>query len=112
MSRILLLLLFAALSLPWLQARSNDAVPENTYAVTVKMHDGGTFTVAVGSEPVKIKIACAEGKTISAVILGETDITASLDADGCVTLNDPANADTAITADTTITLTCSDSPQE
>ncbi|MDO5395723.1 MAG: hypothetical protein Q4F07_07145 [Bacteroidales bacterium] len=112
MSRILFLLLFAALSLPWLEARSNDAVPENTYAVTVKMHDGGTFTVAVGSEPVKIKIAGAGSKTIGAVMLGDTEITALLDSDGCITLNDADNPGTAITADTTITITFTETPQE
>lgn len=93
------------LSSPLFAADSDTTSGTNCYAVTVKMHEGGTFTVNVGSEPVKIKIDCAEGKTISAIKLGETDITSLLNEDGIIIINDPDNEATAITADATITVT-------
>lgn len=106
MHKFLFSLFLTVLSQP-LMASDSD-MGNNSYAVTVQMHSGGRFTVAVGSDPVKIKIVCAEDRTIGSVMLGDIDITAQLDDDGCLTLNDPDNADTAVTADNAITITYSE----
>lgn len=112
MHKILLTLFFAALSLPLMATDSDATVSYNSYTVTVQMHDGGRFSIAVGSEPVKIKIVCAEGKTIGSVMLGDIDLTTQLDDDNCLTLNNPDNADTAITSDSFITIIYSEPAQQ
>lgn len=109
MHKFLLTMFFAALSLP-LMATGSAATAG--YTVTVQMHEGGRFSIAIGSEPVKIKIVCADGKTIGSVMLGEIDLTTQLDDDGCLTLNNPENADTAITSDSIITITYSEPAEQ
>lgn len=95
-----------------LWAADGDTADANkNHTVTMRMHDGGSFAISVGTYPVKIKIDPAEGKTIGSIMLGDTDITTLLDANGCITLNDPDNAGTAVSADTTITVTYSESTQ-
>lgn len=112
MHKFLLILFIAVLPLQLIASDSNTTVSYNNHTVTVQMHDGGNFSIAVGSDPVKIRIVCAEGKTIGSVMLGELDITARLDDDGCLTLNNPDNADTAITSDSVITITYSETAQQ
>lgn len=112
MHKILLTLFFAALSLPLMATDSNATVSSDSHTVTVQMHDGGRFSIKVGNEPVKIKIVCAEGKTIGSVMLGDIDLTAQLDDDNCLTLNNPDNADTAITSDSFITIIYSEPAQQ
>lgn len=102
----------AVLSLQLMATDCDATVSGNSHTVTVQMHDGGRFSIAVGSEPVKVKIVCADGKTISSVMLGDIDITAQLDDDGCLTLNNPDNADTAITSDCAITITYSEPAEQ
>ena len=113
MHKLVITLFFVLLSLS-LRAADSETLRGNTvlYAVTVQMHDGGSFTIQVGTEPVKIKITPDETKTIDSIKLGETDITAMLNADGTITLNAPDNEATAITADTIITVTYSSTAQE
>lgn len=108
MHKFLLTMFFAALSLPLM---ATDSAATAGYTVTVQMHEGGRFSIAIGSDPVKIKIVCSEGKTISSVMLGNIDLTAQLDDDGILTLNDPNNADTAVTSDNVITITYSEPAQ-
>lgn len=112
MHKLSLIMLLAALSLPLMASDSDAALSDNSHTVTVRMHQGGIFTITVGSDPVRIKINCAEGKTVSSVMLGEVDITARLDNDGYLTLNNPDNADTAITSDNVITITYSEPAQQ
>lgn len=102
----------ATLSLPLMATDSDATVGYDSHLVTVQMHEGGMFTIAVGSDPVKIKITSAEGKTISSVMLGDIDITPQIDDDGYLTLNNPDNADTAITSDNTIIITYSEPAQQ
>lgn len=113
MHKLVITLFFALLSLS-LRAADSET-PEGSailYAVTVQMHDGGSFTIKVGTDPVKIKITPDQTKTISSIMLGDTDITALLDADGNITLNAPGNESLTITADTIITVTYSSTEQE
>lgn len=112
MHKFLLTLFLAVLSLKLMATDSDATFGNNSYTVTVQMHDGGNFSIVVGSDPVKIRIVCAEGKTIGSVMLGELDITARLDDDGCLTLNNPDYADTAITSDCVITITYSEPAQQ
>lgn len=112
MHKFLLTMFLAVLSLPLTATDSDATVSYNSHTVTVQMHDGGRFSIAVGPEPVKIKIVCADGKTIGSVMLGDIDLTAQLDDDNCLTLNNPDNADTAITSDNVITITYSEPSQQ
>lgn len=112
MHKFLLTLFFAALSLPLMATDSNATVSSDSHTVTVQMHDGGTFSINVGDEPVKIKIVCTDGKTIGSVMLGDIDLTARLDDEGYLTLNNPDNADTAITSDSFITIIYSEPAQQ
>lgn len=112
MHKILLTLFFATLSLPLMATDSNATVSSDSHTVTVQMHDGGTFSINVGDEPVKIKIVCTDGKTIGSVMLGDIDLTARLDDEGYLTLNNPDNADTAITSDSIITIIYSEPAQQ
>lgn len=93
------------MGLPLMATDYDTTVSYSSHTVTVQMHEGGSFTIAIGSEPVKIKIVCTEGKTIGSVMLEGIDLTAQLDDDGCLTLNNPDNADTTITSDSVITIT-------
>lgn len=102
----------AVLSLPLMATDCDATVSGNSHTVTVQMHEGGRFSIAIGSEPVKIKIVCADGKTIGSVMLGEIDLTTQLDDDGCLTLNNPENTDTAITSDSIITITYSEPAEQ
>lgn len=102
----------AVLSLPLMATDSDATVSSDSHTVTVQMHDGGTFSIIVGNEPVKIKIVCAEGKTIGSVMLGDVDITAQLDDEGYLILNNPDNADTAVTSDSFITIIYSEPAQQ
>lgn len=112
MHKFLLILFIAVLPLPLIASDSNTTVSYNNHTVTVQMHDGGKFSIAVGSDPVKIKIVCAEGKTVGSVMLNDIDLTAQLDGDGYLTLNNPDNADTAITSDSVITINYSEPAQQ
>lgn len=112
MHKFLLTMFLAVLSLPLTATDSDATVSYNSHTVTVQMHDGGRFSIAVGSEPVKIKIVCADGKTIGSVMLGDIDLTAQLDDDSCLTLNNPDNADTAITSDSVILIIYSKPAQQ
>lgn len=112
MHNFLLILFIAVLPLPLIASDSNTTVSYNNHTVTVQMHDGGNFSIAVGSDPVKIKIVCAEGKTVGSVMLNDIDLTGRLDDDGCLTLNNPDYADTAITSDCVITINYSEPAQQ
>ena len=82
MQKILLTLFLAGLSLPLWAADGDTAEANKNHTVTMRMHDGGSFAISVGNEPVRIKIVPAESKTIGAIMLGDNDITSLLDADG------------------------------
>lgn len=112
MHKFLLTMFLTVMGLPLMATDHDTTVSNNSHTLTVQMHEGGRFTIMVGSDPVKIRIVCTEGKTIGSVMFEGIDLTALLDDDGCLTLNNPDNSDTVITSDSVITITYSESAQQ